>query len=262
MTAQSKFVWHDLMTTDVEKAKAFYGELFGWKFYRGEGGDPYEHIVGPGGAEIGGIMKQDPAHGAPPHWIGYVSCENVDATVKTAQANGGKTFVQPMDIPRVGRFAVVADPQGAVFSPFIYTGKEGMAAETNARPAPYTFCWDELVTTDPDAAAKFYATVFGWGVESTDMPGFGKYTLLKRTGVKDEMNADKSAGGVIKAPPMVPHPFWMTYVAVPNADDAVAKAQKLGGKVLAPAMDIPNVGRFASFMDPMNAAFAVLAPTV
>jgi predicted enzyme related to lactoylglutathione lyase len=162
----------------------------------------------------------------------------------------------------VGRFAVVADPQGAVFSPFIYTGKEGMAAETNARPAPYTFCWDELVTTDPDAAAKFYATVFGWGVESTDMPGFGKYTLLKRTGVKDEMNADKSAGGVMKAPPMVQHPFWMTYVAVPNADDAVAKAQKLGGKVLAPAMDIPNVGRFASFMDPMNAAFAVLAPTV
>lgn len=257
MSAQSKFVWHDLMTSDVEAAKRFYGELFGWRFKRGDK-DPYEHIIAE--REIGGMMKQDPAHGAPPHWIGYVSVDDVDAAVNSARQHGGKIYVPKTDIPTVGQFAVVADPHGAVFSPFLYKGKEGQAPETNARPAPYTFCWDELMSPDPDAAAKFYTAVFGWGVESMEMGSFGRYSLFKRTGVKDEMGADKNAGGLMKTPPAVPHPFWLTYIAVPDADAALAKAAKLGAKVLSPAIDIPNVGRFATLMDPQHAAFAVLAP--
>ncbi|HEX9103554.1 MAG TPA: VOC family protein, partial [Polyangia bacterium] len=222
-------------------AKRFYGELFAWTFKPGD--HDYEHIVA-GGHEIGGMMKLDPKHGAPPHWIGYVSVDNVDSAVAAVTKGGGKLYVKE-DIPNVGQFAVCADPQGAVFSPFHYTGKDAGKPESNARPAPYTFCWDELLTSDPDAAVRFYTTVFGWGTEHMEMPGFGRYTLFKRTGVKDSQGMERNAGGMMKRPPNVPHSFWLAYVAVPNADAAVEKAKKLGAIIMAPPMDIPDVGRFA-----------------
>jgi uncharacterized protein len=255
MGMKSKFVWHDLMAADVEGAKRFYGELFGWRFERGENG-PYEHISA-GEQMIGGMMKLDAKMGAPPHWLGYISVDDVDATLAAITKQGGKVHMPKQDLPTVGQFAVAADPQGAVYSPFHSAHPE---EETNAKPAPYTFCWDELWTSDPDAAVKFYGGVFGWGADHMEMPDFGRYTLLKRTGIKDDQGADKSAGGLMKLPPGVPHPFWLVYVAVPNADATVEKAKKLGATVTAPPMDIPNVGRFATLLDPQRAAFAILAP--
>ncbi len=256
MGGSSRFVWHDFYAADMAAAKRFYGELFGWTFKPGEHG--YEHIAAAG-QEIGGMMKLEPQMGAPPHWIGYVSVDDLDAAVATVTKSGGKMFVKE-DIPNVGRFAVCADPQGAVFSPFQPASKGMGKPESNARPAPYTFCWDELMASDTDAAVRFYTTVFGWGSEHMDMPGFGRYTLLKRTGVKDEMGADKNAGGLMKMPPGVPRPFWLTYVAVENADTTVEKAKKLGATITTPPMNIPEVGRFATMLDAQHAPFAVLAP--
>src|SRR6266567_183580 len=140
MGGTSKFVWHDFMAADVGGAKRFYGELFGWTFKPGD--HDYEHIVA-GGKEIGGMMKLDPKHGAPPHWVGYVSVDDIDASIAAVTKNGGKIYVPKMDIPKVGQFAICADAQGAVFSPFHYTGKDANMAESNAAPGPYTFCWDE-----------------------------------------------------------------------------------------------------------------------
>ena len=255
MGGSSKFVWHDFYAADLAAAKRFYGELFGWTFKPGDHG--YEHIVS-GEQPIGGMMKLEPQMGgAPPHWIGYVSVDDVDRAVAAVTQGGGKMFVKEA-IPNVGEFAVCADAQGAVFSPF----KPARAAgpESNEWPRPYTFCWDELMTSDPDAAARFYPSVFGWGAEHMEMPGFGRYTLFKRTGVKDQMGADKNAGGMMKLPPGVPRPFWMTYVAVENADKTVEKAKKLGATITTPPMDIPEVGRFATMLDPQHAPVAVLAP--
>jgi predicted enzyme related to lactoylglutathione lyase len=256
MSTKSRFVWHDLMAADVEGAKSFYGELFGWKFKRGESG--YEHVM-LGEEAIGGVMKLDPHHGAPPHWLGYVSVDDVAAAVGATTQNGGKVYVPKTEIQNVGQFAIVADPTGATFSPFLYTGKDGLAPEPGDRPAPYTFCWDELLTSDPEAAVRFYSTVFGWGVERMEMPEL-TYTLLKRTGVKDAKGSDKNAGGVMKRPPGVPVSFWLTYVAVPNADTTVEKAKRLGATITTPPTDIPNVGRFATLLDREHAAFAILAP--
>lgn len=257
MGGTSRFVWHDFYAADLAAAKRFYGELFGWSFKPGDHG--YEHIAA-GGREIGGMMKLEPQMGAPPHWIGYVSVEDVGRAVAAVTQAGGQKFHQE-DIPNVGQFAVCADPQGAVFSPFHYTGKDAGKPEANERPAPWTFCWDELLTADPEAAVRFYTSVFGWGTEHMDMPDFGRYTLFKRTGVKDEMGADKNAGGVMKLPPGVPRSFWLTYVAVENADATVDKAKKLGATPTTPPMDIPHVGRFATLLDPQRAPFAVLAPS-
>src|SRR5581483_8156071 len=258
MGAKSRFMWHDLMAADVEGAKKFYGELFGWHFKRGDAGE-YEHIMA-GEQGIGGIMQLDKKMGAPPHWLGYVTVDDVDASVAAIKQHGGKVHVPKIEIPEVGQFAITADPTGGVFSPMHYTGKDAGKPEANTPPGPWTFYWDELWTSDPDAAAKFYASAFGWGVEHMEMPGFGRYTLLKRTGVKDAKGMDKSAGGVMKLPPNVPHSFWLAYVAVPNADATVEKAKKLGATLMAPPMDIPNVGRFAVATDREHVPFAVLAP--
>jgi predicted enzyme related to lactoylglutathione lyase len=257
MGGKSKFVWHDFMAADVGGAKRFYGELFGWTFKPGD--HDYEHIVA-GGREIGGMMKLDAKHGAPPHWIGYVGVDDVDAACAAVTGNGGKIYVPKMDIPKVGQFAICADPTGAVFSPFHYTGKDAGQPESNDRPAPYSFVWDELVTSDHDGAVKFYTTLFGWSAERLQIPNFGPYTLLKRPGIKDEMGADKNAGGVMNLPPGVPQSFWLTYVGVASADATADKAKKLGGSVMQPPTDIPDVGRFAVLMDPQHAAVAVLQP--
>jgi predicted enzyme related to lactoylglutathione lyase len=253
----SKFVWHDLMTSDVDAAKRFYAELLGWKFEGGKNG-PYQHITA-GDRMIGGMMKLDKP-GMPPHWLGYVDVPDVDRAVEAVKGGGGKIYAPKMSIPDTGEFAVAADPQGAVFAPFKDAGKHPLAPETNDAPAPYTFCWDELLTSDPAAAARFYGAVFGWGTDRMEMPGFGTYTLLKRTGIKDATGADKNAAGVMQMPPDAPHPpFWMVYVSVPDADATAERVKRLGGKVHAPPMDIPDVGRFFPASDPQNAALGFLA---
>ena len=143
MGGTSKFVWHDFYAADVDAAKRFYGELFGWTFKPGDHG--YQHIAA-GGQEIGGILKLDPKHGAPPHWIGYVSVDDLDRAVAAVTKGGGAMYVRE-EIPNVGAFAVCADAQGAVFSPF--HPARAAKPESNAWPPPYTFCWDELMTSIP-----------------------------------------------------------------------------------------------------------------
>jgi uncharacterized protein len=116
--------WTELSTTDVEAAKKFYGALFGWTFQEFPMPDTVYHVVKTGEREIGGIMKTPKeAAGMPPFWMTYVTVENVDQTVKNAKETGGKALLEPMDIPQVGRLAVLQDPQGAVFAVISYLKK-------------------------------------------------------------------------------------------------------------------------------------------
>jgi predicted enzyme related to lactoylglutathione lyase len=257
MSAKSRFFWHDLMVKDVEKAKAFYGELFGWSFKAESGPEPYTHIMA-GTNGLGGIMKLDDKMGAPPHWLGYVDVENVDATLKASTQNGGKVLVPKQVIPDVGDWAIVADPQGAVVAPMVYRGKDAGKPESMGRPKPGEFCWDELYTKDPAAASSFYGKVFGWGHDAMEMPGWGTYHLLKRTGVKDDKGLERNAGGVTKLQGGATNPYWLSYVAVADCDASTARASKLGAKTIVPPMDIPDVGRFAVFFDTQQVAFAIL----
>ncbi len=116
------FSWCDLMTTDVKAAKAFYSKLFGWDMEEmAMAGMPYT-VVKAGGKGIGGIapMPKDAAKGTPPTWGIYVTVDDVDATAETAKQLGARLLVPPQDIPKVGRFCVIQDPQGAVISAITY----------------------------------------------------------------------------------------------------------------------------------------------
>jgi predicted enzyme related to lactoylglutathione lyase len=120
------FSWSELMTTDAASAKDFYARLFGWQMrdqsVGGSMGDMIYTVVKAGDQEMGGLMTMPPhMQGIPPHWGVYVTVEDVDASAKLAEELGGQIKVPPMDIPDVGRFAVIQDPQGAVLSIITYT---------------------------------------------------------------------------------------------------------------------------------------------
>jgi predicted enzyme related to lactoylglutathione lyase len=120
------FSWTELMTTDVEGAIDFYGKIFGWTTEKFDGGGDVDYYVSKAGdREIGGIMKIPPeAEGMPPYWGSYVTVDDVDASAKQAVELGGKVLLEPRDIPEVGRFAVIQDPQGACLSIITYAPQE------------------------------------------------------------------------------------------------------------------------------------------
>jgi len=250
-----RFVWHDLQTTDVEGAKRFYGEVFNWQWDASAHGG-YIHIKA-GDEMIGGIRPKGPNEPGPSSWLGYVAVDDVAATVAKIKSANGKVYMPTETMKDVGTFAVVADPTGGVFAPW----KSARANEDVEKPGPakpFTFCWDELMTTDPDAASKFYATVFGWSPRTMDMGGGTMYTLFDRPGTKNERGEPIGAGGMMKSPPGVPASFWISYVLVEDTDAISNKAKRLGAQVMVPPTDIPNVGRFSCWNDPQNTAIAVI----
>ena len=247
MSDHGKFVWHDLMSADVEKSTRFYGELFNWSIKKEDSG-PYT-LIKSGEEHVGGILPL-PMPNMPPHWIGYVSVPSVDKACAQAKDWNGKVIAPKMEIPNVGTFAVIGDPQGGVSAPF--TSSHGDTPEREGKPPVGVFCWDELYTPDPDNAAAFYSQVYEWSRESMEMPGMGTYHIYKR--------GEKNAGGMLKPPPGTPNVgHWLSYVAVANCDETTARVTKLGGQVLMPGMDVPNVGRFAVLRDNGGAVFGVLA---
>jgi predicted enzyme related to lactoylglutathione lyase len=114
--------WSELMTSDPKKAADFYGTLFGWRIEVMDMGTGPYHVVKLGDAAIAGIMGMPPGAGPmPPNWGSYVTVDNVDETARRCTELGGKVLAGPMDIPTVGRFAALQDPQGAVINAITYS---------------------------------------------------------------------------------------------------------------------------------------------
>ena len=121
MKQAGEFSWNELMTTDVNGAKRFYGELFGWRMQDINPTGMDYTMVKLGDKEIAGIMAiPETGAGMPPTWGGYVTVNNVDAILPRVEKLGGKVLLPPQDIPDVGRFAVIQDPQGAMLSLITY----------------------------------------------------------------------------------------------------------------------------------------------
>lgn len=250
-----RFVWHDLNTKDLEGSRRFYGEIFNWRFDKSDNG-PYAHIQA-GDQMIGGMRQMGPQEPQPTSWLGYIGVDDVAATVSKITSSRGKVFMPTTEMPNVGTFAVTADPTGGVFAPW-KSARPGEDVERVGPPALFTFSWDELMTTDPAAASKFYASVFGWQPRPVDMGGGMTYTLLDRPGMKTPKGDPLSAGGMMKSPPGVPYSFWLPYVQVDGTDALSERAARLGAKVMVQPTDIPNVGRFACWSDPQGASIAVI----
>jgi predicted enzyme related to lactoylglutathione lyase len=249
-----RFVWHDLMTTDPEKAQQYYSDLLGWTYKDFTTPEGTYRMIHAAGTEWGGFMPLDPAHGVPSHWISYVTVADVDATTAKVQELGGQVAVPAMDIPTVGRFAVIASPTGAYVSPFRPESSQG-EPPPNPAPGPGAFVWHELLSKDPKEDGEFFSGIFGWRIEEVPMGEMGSYFLFKR------LDTGRDAGGMMPKPPGEEGPSaWLPYIQVESADATAARTQELGGTVCVPPMDIPNVGRFTVTTDPMGAFIAFLQP--
>lgn len=245
------FCWDERATRDAGKTLEFYTSLFGWtvdEWGMGEGG--LYRVLKKGDFGAGGLfeMKGPEFENVPPHWMAYIEVENVDATVDKAVELGGNTILQPTDIPDIGRFAVVQDPQGAVIS--LMTSIE-MASEKPEKPAFGAVCWHELATTDAKAASDFYMGMIGWS-KLIEKFGDADYTLfmLDKTPVAGMMQMTEEWQG---APP-----HWMTVFSVESCDESADNATRLGARVIVPPTDIPGTGRFANLMDPEGAVFSII----
>lgn len=116
------FSWSELMTTDVESAKSFYMQLFGWGARDMPMPSGNYTTMQVGESSVGGLMKVPAeAEGMPPNWGVYVTVNNVDETLARATQLGGKVVMPPMEVPGVGRMAVICDPQGATLSVITYS---------------------------------------------------------------------------------------------------------------------------------------------
>lgn len=243
------FVWYEHFTKDTKAAIAFYSEVIGWKTQPfGEGSD-YVMWVGSQGP-LGGVMPLPPEAvkmSAPPNWMGHLQVADVDATAALTKKLGGKVWKEPADIPTVGRFAVLADPQGAMFSAFKPTST--MTQHDASKEGE--FCWNELMTSDSAAAFTFYSEICGWKLlQEMDMGPMGTYRIF---GV-----GDKQVGGMMSAPKGAPMPpAWLFYTETQDLDACMGRATKMGAKVLMGPHVVPTGGRIAQLMDPQGAVFAL-----
>lgn len=252
MTATpASFVWYEIMTTDRAAAEAFYRAVLGWETQACDGGMPYT-VALAGGRPAAGLMdlpEEARAAGMPPAWLGYVGVADVDAAADGVRRAGGAVHRPPADLPGIGRFAVVADPQGAVFMLF----RPDRADEPVPPMSPGHVSWHELYATDWQEAFAFYASRFGWTKdEALDMGPMGTYQLFAAGG--------PATGGMMNRPAGMPVAAWLFYFGVPAIDDAVQRVTAHGGHVLNGPMEVPGGAFVVQALDPQGAMFALVAP--
>ena len=248
-----QFVWYDVMTTDVPAAKTFYEQVIGWEG-RDSGMEGAQYtLFSAGSAMVGGLMPiPDDAKkmGAGPCWTGYVAVADVDQGVQRVKQLGGMVHRAPADIPGVGRFAVVADPHGAVF--ILFKG-QGEAPPTPPDGTHGHVGWHELRAGDGESDFAFYVEMFGWmKLDAMDMGAMGKYLIFSTGG--------GPAGGIMTKTPDMPMPFWLYYFNVDAIDAAAARVKKGGGKVVNGPMEVPGGSWIVQCVDPQGAMFALVAP--
>ncbi|MEO3932009.1 VOC family protein [Micrococcaceae bacterium Sec7.4] len=243
--------WIDLMTSDTEKAKSFYGALFGWTFETGDQEKYGGYITArKNGKSVAGMMqKQAEQAGFPDVWSTYLRTDDARTTVKSAAEHGGQVYMEPMDVPEQGSMAMVGDATGAavgIWQPGEMKGYE-LAAEAG------TAAWHELHTKDYATAVKFYQDVFGWDTfVLSDTPEF-RYTTLGA--------GDAAKAGIMDASGYLPAEVpsnWQVYFAVEDADAATEKAASMGATVIQAPEDSP-FGRLATLTDPTGAMFKIVA---
>lgn len=244
------FCWADLGTTDTDAARVFYGALLGWTGEDMPVGDAFTYtMMRLHGHDVAGMYAQpaeDGAAGVPPAWMSYVSVEDADATASRAESLGGAVVAAAMDVMDSGRLAILRDPQGA------YLGLWQPRAHIGARLVndPGAMCLNQLNTSDPDTAARFYTALFGWDVTRVaddPVPYWGIY------------NRGSLNGGMMALPPGVPAPpHWLVYfTAADGLESATATIGTAGGQVMVPVTPVPG-GRFLVARDPQGAHLGLL----
>jgi uncharacterized protein len=239
--------WVDVSSTDLAKTKAFYKGLFGWDaldFGADAGNYGFFLKDGKDVAGFGPTMG-----GAPPARSTFIKVDDVDAVAAKIPENGGTVLAGPFDLPNEsGRMAYIVDPAGAYYG--VYQPKQHKgAALANEEGA---FVWNELCSRDIAGSLAFLTAVVG--NECVEMEGSdGHYFLIKAGG--------RTVAGAMPMGDMFPKEVpshWATYIMTDLVDEKAAMVQSLGGSVVVPPSDMPNVGYFAVLSDCCGATFSII----
>ncbi|MEV7598707.1 VOC family protein [Kitasatospora sp. NPDC089797] len=240
--------WIDLGSPDIPATAAFYGAVFGWTFQELPEAMGYGFLQ-LNGRTVGAIGPLDP--GDRSSWTTYFRTADVEATARAAEQAGGTVLVPPSDVMQEGRFAQLADPQGARFA--AWQAGDTVGLDTVSEDG--TLVWAELHTRDQDGGFAFYRGLFGWRVENFEPSPGMDYRVLS-TAAGDQQQA--AFGGVAPTMQDDQPSAWTPYFAAADVDALVTRATAAGGTVLMPAADVPNVGRIAWLADPNGAPFALI----
>jgi uncharacterized protein len=236
------FSWTDLSTPDAEASKAFYASLFGWEFEDNPIPDGGVYVMARlGGRAAAAMFETSERH---PAWASYVTVDDVEATTERARELGANVMAEPFDVMDAGRMATLQDPTGAVFC--VWEPRRAIGAEVvNTHGA---LSLNQLNTTDPDAAQRFYGDLFGWRIEQAPGTETAYWGLYRG----DRLNA-----GMMQLPPGAPAPsHWLVYFGIDDVDTAADQIGSAGGAVMVPPQDVPG-GRILVAQDPQGAVFAV-----
>ena len=249
--SRGHFVWYDLMTTDVEAAKAFYVKVVGWGTEDAPMPGKAYTLFTVRGASVAGLMElpEDAKRtGAEPTWTGFVGVDDVDATTDRIRALGGSVHVPPQDIPNISRFSVVADPQMATF---VLVKWLRPRREQPAQPNTLgRVGWHELLTADWEKAFAFYSKIFGWKKPKPASPLQARVGQLFSAG-------GQMIGGMVTKPPNVPVSFWLYHFNVGDIDAAAKRVNAGGGQILGGPLEVPGGRWIIECADPQGAIFAL-----
>lgn len=244
------FAWYELITTDVEAAKAFYTRVMGWGVLNASlPGEAYT-LFTAGDVFVSGLMHlpEDASEASgTPSWLGYVAVDDVDAAAARVENLGGVVRVPPTDIPDISRFTIFTDPQAA---------RLGAIKRFNHGPvqpvdldAPGRVGWHELLAADWQKALAFYGGLFGWQQADADVGEKGTYQLFAASG--------RTIGGMLTKPATIATPFWLYYFNVGDLDAAAQRVEAGGGEILAGPFEVPGGSWIVQCTDPQGAIFAL-----
>ena len=248
----ASFIWYELMTDDTDAALAFYAEVVGWETEAfGPGSHGYT-ILKAEGQGVGGVLATpEDAHaaGARPAWFGYIAVPDVDSAADAIVGAGGQLHRDIVDVPTVGRIAMVSDPQGAPFYVIAPTGEDRPPLSPMTAG---TVGWRELHAAGWSAAFDFYAANFGWEkAEAMEMGPAGTYQIF-------QMESGGNWSGGMFDSNALGRPAWLFYFVVGDIDEAAARVRAAGGEVLEEPMQVPGGVWTIQCRDPQGAVFALV----
>jgi hypothetical protein len=241
--------WIDLLTSDTDATRSFYGQLFGWTSEQsGEEFGGYINFF-KDGVQVAGCMHNDGQSGSPDVWSVYLATDDINAVAGATVASGGQVLMPPTAIGELGSMAILHDAGGAAIGAW----QPGLHRGFGTYDEPGTPGWFELHTRDYDSSVSFYQQVFGWDTHVAGDTDDFRYTTLGKD--DDQLAGIMDAGAFL--PEGVPA-HWSIYFRVEDADATLARIVELGGSVVQPAEDTPY-GRLAQAADPTGALFKLVA---
>lgn len=251
VNSHGRFVWYELMTTDVASATEFYAYVVGWSTRDASMPGSDYRLFTVDDIPVSGLMNlpEDAMRtGVKPHWIGYVGVDDVDAAVNWILHRGGAVHIPPTDVPDISRFSVVADPQAATLA--LVKGLELGQRQSSESSRPGHVGWHELLATDCEKAFAFYGGLFGWRKADAHVGAMGRYQQFAAEG--------ETIGGMFTKPETLPFPFWLYYFNVGDVDAAANRVEADGGQILYGPTVVPGGARIVHCADPQGAVFALL----